>query len=57
LASTVTLDKGSGPVQVTANDGKDWLFLPGSPVENVPAEVVKVLDDEKAKYETGKGKE
>lgn len=54
MPSTVTLDKDSGPVQVTADDGKDWLFLPGRPVENVPAEVVKSLDEQKTKYDSGK---
>jgi hypothetical protein len=55
VPSTVTLDKGSGPVQVTTDDGKDWLFLPGRPVDDVPAEVVKRLDENKAKYDKGKG--
>jgi hypothetical protein len=55
VPSTVTLDKASGPVQVTTDDGKDWLFLPGRPVENVSAQAVKLLDDAKANYEKGKG--
>lgn len=54
MPSTVTLDKDSGPVQITTDDGKDWLFPPGRAVEDVPEKVVKSLDAEKAKYETGK---
>lgn len=58
MPSTVTLaqPKGlndPGSVQVTV-DGKDWLFRAGTAVENVPAEVVKALDEQGAKYDTGK---
>lgn len=45
--------EGPGIVQVTV-DGKDWAFVAGRPVEDVPANVVKALDEAGVDYETGK---
>lgn len=58
MPSTVTLALPKGPddpgsVQVTI-DGKDWLFQAGKAVDDVPDKVIKQLDAQSAKYDTGK---